>query len=322
MKKQFLNRRTQMFVIGALVWILLAAWTISAFWGHIDELAERYQFAARLGALASEVIGMGFLYWHCYDKSLTIRRCALIFSVILASILVFHAGALRGLRDARIQQAATEDRVAEKLTEMSAAQSKAIADASAANAGKLAQQGIRQRERLALANKANAQQGEIARAAQEKVAAEIAAGNDKVKDTAIVPRWYLDGWMYGVIFMAAMLMLGILWWKMSDADESVIDADYDGIPDWQQVAEERDRQRIAEAHRGREAWEFTQREAARLANQPAPSTDRNYRTMSKEDWERWQRGESPASKPHAVWQGGKRIDPGAPAVEPKDGRSH
>jgi hypothetical protein len=50
-----------------------------------------------------------------------------------------------------------------------------------------------------------------------------------VKDLAIVPRWYLDGWMYGVIFMIAMTMLGTLWWFMSDADDA--DENFDGIPD-------------------------------------------------------------------------------------------
>lgn len=50
-----------------------------------------------------------------------------------------------------------------------------------------------------------------------------------MKDLAIVPRWYLDGWMYGVIFMIAMTMLGTLWWFMSEADDA--DENFDGIPD-------------------------------------------------------------------------------------------
>jgi hypothetical protein len=214
-----------MFLIGSAVWILLACWTVSAFWTHIDELRESYRFAARLGALASEVIGFGLLYWHCFDLSLKVRRWALIFSVILASVLTFHAGALRGLRDARIKQVETENRLTEKLTQMSTEQAAGVAQSSAKAAGNVASQ----KERLALANKSHAQQGRIAQFAQETVAKEIVTGNEKVKDLAIVPRWYLDGWMYGVIFMIAMTMLGTLWWFMSDADD--VDENFDGIPD-------------------------------------------------------------------------------------------
>ena len=325
MKQQFLNRRAQMFTVGAIVWCLLAAWTVSAFWGHIDELNESYQFAARLGALAAEVIGMGFLYWHCFDRSLTVRRWALIFSVILASILVFHAGALRGLRDARTKQQETENRLTEKLMEMSTAQSKALADASAENAGKLVRQGVRQKERLALANKASAQQSNIARAAQEKVAAEIAAGNDKVKDTAIVPRWYLDGWMYGVIFMAAMMMLGHLWWKMSEADESVIDADYDGVPDIEQEFPRRHpvNQPMAVAP-------VSAQPAANRAVLTRPPLNRvaaakalnKGRPLTDEEYAEYKRGFAPqAEKPTVRWQGNRIIE-APPSVEPKDARSH
>ncbi len=217
--KQLMNRRGQMFAIGLIVWILLACWTVSAFWTHINSLNEDYQFAARLGALAAEVIGLGFLYWHCYDPSITIRKWALIFSVILASILVFHSGALRGLRDARIQQTETEQRLKDTLTEMSKEQAGSITAGNAQT----------QRERIALERQAKQAQTEVNKAAQEQVAKEIITGNDKVKDTAIVPRWYLDGWMYGAIFMSAMVMLGILWWKMSDADD--VDLNFNNIPD-------------------------------------------------------------------------------------------
>lgn len=81
-----------------------------------------------------------------------------------------------------------------------------------------------------------------------------------------------------------------------------------------EAATQRDRRRIEEARREREQWEF---------EQPAPSTERNYRTMTPEEWQRWHRGEEPPSKPRVTWRGGRRVDPDAPVVEPKDSkRSH
>lgn len=228
MKRQFMNRRNQMFVIGLIVWLLLACWTISAFWTHIDELGESYQFAARMGAMAVEVIGLGFLFWCCFDKSITVRRWALVFALLLSIILVFHAGALRGIRDAKMQQIETEHRLAQTLTQMSTAQAQAVADANKQYLAAPAW-GTAPVSRRALINSTTASQTQIANSAQEKIAAEIGAGDRKIKESAIVPLWYLNGWMYAAMFIAGMLMLSILHWQMSTADD--LDANYNGVPD-------------------------------------------------------------------------------------------
>lgn len=216
--KGIMTRRAQMAFIGVGLWLFLAAWSISAFWQHIDELGATYRNGSRLGALGAEFALLMFVLLHCFSKHLGVRLWALVFSFVLGVVILTHTGALRGLNEATQSQIATEKRLAETLTEMSKEQA----------AGIRADQTGTQRERLAKSRQAVQQQAEVAKSAQQEVAATITASADKVKDSSIMPRWYLDGWMYGVIFITALLFTSILFALMMRDD---IDADFDGKVD-------------------------------------------------------------------------------------------
>lgn len=216
----FMTRRTRMALMGAGLWSLLAFWSISAFWEHIDELQPAYPLAAKAGALGSEFALLCFLLLHCFDKHIAVRKWSLVFSVILGGLVLIHAGALRGMREATIAQRDTEDRMATALSRMSSEQAAAIQ----------ADQTGTQRERLAKARVAVKEKGEVARNAQREVAATIAKSNETVKANSILPKWYLDGWMYSALFLMSILFSSILFGLMMRDD---IDANFDGIPDVQ-----------------------------------------------------------------------------------------
>jgi hypothetical protein len=220
-QKQFLSRRAQMAFVGVGLWLLLALWSISAFWQHIDELGATYQFAAKCGAMAGEFALLALVLWHCFDKHLGVRRWALILSFALASVILIHAGALRGINEAAAAQIGIEKRMAEQLAEMSKKQAAGI---TASDTGT-------QRERLAKNRAALAQQAEVAKAAQKEVAATIAGSVGTVKDSSILPRWYLDGWMYSLLFILSLAFVGAIFLLMMRDD---IDSNFDGIPDSQQ----------------------------------------------------------------------------------------
>lgn len=217
-QKAFLGKRGRMAFIGVGLWLFLAAWSVSAFWQHIDELGATYRLGSRLGALGGEFALLMFVLLHCFDKHLGVRRWALIFSFVLGSVVLIHTGALRGMNEAAQSQIATEKRLAETLTGMSKEQAAAIR----------ADQTGTQRERLAKSRAAVQQQAEVAKSAQKEVAATITSSADKVKDSSIMPRWYLDGWMYNVIFVTALLFATILFLLMMRDD---VDADFDGVID-------------------------------------------------------------------------------------------
>lgn len=217
-QKPFLSNRGQMALVGVTMWLLLALWTISAFWQHIDELGATYRNAARAGATAGEFAILAFVLWHCFNKHLGVRRWSLIFSFILSGFVLVHAGALRGLNEATTAQVQSEQRMAETLTQMSKQQAESITGSEAGT----------QRERLAKNRAALAQKAEVAKNAQKEVAATIAASADRVKDSSIFPRWYLDGWMYSILFIASLAMLGVIFLLMMRDD---VDADFDGVPD-------------------------------------------------------------------------------------------
>lgn len=216
--KELMTQRGQMALMGGGMWLLLAFWSISAFWEHIEELQPTYPNAARMGAMGAEFALLCLLLLHCFNKRIGVRKWALIFTVILGGVVLIHAGALRGMKEATIAQRDTETRMAEALGKMSAQQAQAIQS----------DQSGTQRERLAKNRAAMAQKAEVAKSAQKELAATISKSAETVKSNSILPKWYLDGWMYSALFLVSMLFLAITFAFMMRDD---VDANFDGIVD-------------------------------------------------------------------------------------------
>jgi hypothetical protein len=76
----------------------------------------------------------------------------------------------------------------------------------------------------------------IATNAQQQVAAEIKARDQKIIDQTLAPKWYINGWMYALIFLAAAGALTRVNWLHIHVDPRDVDANFDGIPDYKQVS--------------------------------------------------------------------------------------
>lgn len=228
MNRQFMSRRVQMAFVAGGLWFLLALWSLSAFWAHIDSLGANYQLAAKCGAMAGEFTLLALVLWHCFDKHIGVRRWALILGFILAAVILVHAGALRGVEEAKAARIDTEDRLAQRLTAMSKDQAAAI---GAANASTVANAPT-QKERMALARSTAAEQGDVARAAQQTLATEIAKTDSSVRAVSILPDWYLNGWCYSLLFILSLAFVGIIFLMMMNGED--IDENFDNIPDREQ----------------------------------------------------------------------------------------
>jgi hypothetical protein len=196
-----------MALAGITLWFLLALWSIAAFWEHIDGLKVTYPVITKLGACSGEVALLALVLWHCFNKHINVRKWALIFSVVLSAAILVHAGALRGMGEAKQAQDETATRLEEKLTKMS--------------------------EKQMAATK---RKTDVAKSAQKELADRVEAGADKVKDSSILPRWYLDGWMYSFLFILSLVLTSPILWLLFDKTD--IDANFDGIPDHLQKREE------------------------------------------------------------------------------------
>jgi len=194
-----------MAAVGVVLWFLLALWSIAAFWQHIDELKPTYPNITKLGAIAGEVALLALVLWHCFSKHIGVRFWALILSFVLSAAILVHAGALRGMAEVQTTQENTEKRLKELLDDTSKKQMQAAT-------GKW---------------KSKTQQ-EIAKKTQEEIAATVKGSADKVKDSSVLPRWYLDGWMYSALFLLSLACVGIIFALMMRND---IDADFDGVVD-------------------------------------------------------------------------------------------
>lgn len=199
-KENFITLRGQMAFVGIVLWFLLAAWSLSAFWQHIDELGATYPKVTKLGAVAGEVALLALIWWHCFNRHINVRKWSLIFSLILSAAILVHAGALRGMTEAHTAQVDAEKRLEDQLTRMS-------------------------KEQMG----ATRRKADVAKAAQKELADTVRAGNDRVKDSSILPRWYLDGWMYSVLFILSLAFVGGAFWMMMNRED--IDANFDGVPD-------------------------------------------------------------------------------------------
>ena len=199
-KHSLLTQRGQMALVGLSLWALLAMWSLAAFWQHIDELKPTYPLITKLGAGAGEVALLALILWHCFNKHIGVRKWSLIFSLILSAGILVHAGALRGMAEAQTVQVDAEKRLEDGLTRMSKEQ-------------------MGQTKRRA----------DVAKSAQKELADTVRAGNDKVKNSSILPRWYVDGWMYSVLFIMSLVAVGAVTWMLTNRHD--IDANFDGIPD-------------------------------------------------------------------------------------------
>jgi hypothetical protein len=223
-KQQFLRRRTRMFVFGLIGLLILAAWTLSAFWEHIDRLQTSYGWAAKLGALFGEIVLIDMLWCYCFDKSLRVRREALIFGFLLTVILAAHAGVLRGMHSIEQRQTETETRLKDTLTEMSKEQMTTIKGAS--------DDELNPRTRRAANAEANRAKAEIARQAQEQVGEEIKRRDQKIISETLAPTWYINGWMYALIFLVASAFAARVNWLHIHVTPQDLDEDYDSVPDY------------------------------------------------------------------------------------------
>lgn len=202
MQKQnsFLTQRAQMFGAGFGFWALLAFWCISAFWQHVESTKPAYLWPARIGACSAEFVILVMVFLHCFSKHINVRKWALILGTALAVVAVAHTAGLRGLDEATAKQTETQERLSEQLTKMSERQ----------------MQGTKRK-------------ADVAKSAQKELADVAREGNEKIKESSIFPRWYLDGWMYGVMFALSALALAVPLGMMGNRLD--VDADFDGIVD-------------------------------------------------------------------------------------------
>ena len=199
-KHSLLTRRAQMFIIAFGFWIGLAFWSISAFWQHVDSTKPTYLWAARVGACSAEFAILAMVFLKCFNEHINVRKWALYLGTFLIVAVVAHTAGLRGLDEAQTAQVDAEKRLEDGLTRMSKEQMR----------------GTKQRAK-------------VAESAQKELADTVRAGKETVKQSSIFPRWYLDGWMYGVLFALSAICLAVPLGMMGNRLD--IDANFDGVPD-------------------------------------------------------------------------------------------
>ena len=230
-KKSFLPDRVKMFLGGLGVWGFLCAWSLSAFLQHVDSLKPTYKLAAQAGAGGAEFVLLVFVFFHCFDIHIGVRKWSLWLGAILAAVVVLHAGALRELDEATIAQDDTDKRIVEALTRVSKGQAEDTAKATEDMTI-----GRSQKERMAMQARSQARETEIRMKAQDEIAKSLAGRHEAIKNTTWLPRWYINGGMYSAMFILSIFFFAIVCYGKLNSED--VDRNYDDIPDNQQNAQD------------------------------------------------------------------------------------
>jgi hypothetical protein len=229
--RQLVPERVQKLIAGLLIWAFLAAWSISAFWEHIDTLDPADKGMAKAGAMGAEIILLFFILWKIYNKHLRVRFFALLFSAFLGVAILVHAGALRSIKGAKTEQVDKEKRFAENAGRIAGESTKGAVE-GLGNALKNSGMTVRQRNRQIAAAQIRGQRA--ADAARKDLKEITEASDEKLKNASWLPDWYLEKHTYTGVFVIALTLFSILMGIWMTAGDDDVDENFDGVPDNQQ----------------------------------------------------------------------------------------
>jgi ElaB/YqjD/DUF883 family membrane-anchored ribosome-binding protein len=229
--RQLVPERVQKLIAGLVIWVFLAAWSISAFWEHIDSLDPADKGMAKAGAMGAEIILLFFILWKIYNKHLRVRFFALLFSAFLGVAILVHAGALRSIKGAKTEQVDKEKRFAENAGRIAGESTKGAVE-GLSNALRNSDLSSRQRNRQIAAAQLR---GQKAVDAARKDLKEITDQSDaKLKNASWLPDWYIEKHTYTGVFVIALTLFSILMGIWMAAGDDDVDENFDGVPDNQQ----------------------------------------------------------------------------------------
>ncbi len=194
--------RLRIFAVSFLLWVLMACWTLSAFWADIEKLGGgmgRY-----VGAMSAEFTILVLIYWHAFDEHISVRQLALILSIALSVCAIIHAGALTGMAVGDAEAATKRKALSEELTSMTN--------------GMVSSETDKRTRRAAMA------------AAQRQLVEHV---EKEKKVETLLPEWYTK-WMYTGMFVISVLAFGLVVWVRSEKGDMDIDSNFDGIADREQ----------------------------------------------------------------------------------------
>lgn len=229
--RQLVPERVQKLIAGLLIWAFLAAWSISAFWEHIDTLDPADKGMAKAGAMGAEIILLFFILWKIYNKHLRVRFFALLFSAFLGVAILVHAGALRSIKGAKTEQVDKEKRFAENAGRIAGETTKGAVE-GLGNALKNSGMTSRQRNNQIAAAQLRGQRA--ADAARKDLKEITEQSDEKLKNASWLPDWYLEKHTYTGVFVIALTLFSILMGIWMTAGDDDVDENFDGVPDNQQ----------------------------------------------------------------------------------------
>lgn len=210
----------------------MAAWTVPAFWQHIEETGDGGRWGPYVGAMAPEIVCLMLVFVHSFFPYISVRQAALWLGALLAGITIFHSVAMRGMSESINQQVAAEARMKESLTASSADLAENISKPLLAERNRPGTTPERKRQ---IDRELTKLRSELGTNAQNNLAKEISGSTEKIYQNQVVSPGYIKNYGFLVLLGSSLLVTTVIAYLMMTKEQrDDYDGNFDGIPDHQQ----------------------------------------------------------------------------------------
>ncbi len=230
-KKSRVPLKAQKLVVGYILALLLAYWSIGAMWRHIDGLESDYGWMMKVGVLAGEFAVFVLITWHVLRRWIWTRLYCLLASVVLGGALIIHAAGVIKADANKVESKQLIGSLAEGQSKITQGATTGIVGGATQGARQLRRQGATTREAGRLITNANQQAAKVGTEANKQFTEAATKINEQQTAQNFMSRSYLNGPMYAVIFCLALALMGVgyLILELGAAEE---DDDADGVPNY------------------------------------------------------------------------------------------
>jgi hypothetical protein len=194
------------FLVLAAIVVLLAMFSISVFWGHIDAQGLKYGAFSKMAVFAVEGTILYLVFRHVFDAFKSVRFYSLFAGLALSLIVLAHNGAMLthdvavNQNERLISQLGDEykklnDSALGNLTTSANEEARSMRDRRQWQSGRSAIQGAQNQASRAIES------------AQRNLKEAALEGDSRAKNSTFLPAWYFQGLAYIVVFASAVFAL-------------------------------------------------------------------------------------------------------------------
>lgn len=210
--------KTQYVIAAMIVFVGISAFCAAILWSHIDRTNSTNPGLWKIGAATPDVLALICVIWHTYAKDLRVKTWCFITDAVIMIAMLVHVAGVQGYETSIAEQTSNLRLAAEMQGQIERQRIEAATQAA---------QSIQGTSRRASRLRSGALS--LGRPNQES-ADKLAAAAQGIKGETFFPDWYINGPMYAIInLLAVICFLRVSWVAMHSDDFQ--DENQNGVDD-------------------------------------------------------------------------------------------